>query len=580
MFDENEHIHPQNNDEGPRHIHRGIKRSEPDEVEVDSADFFSPEPPRPKAPPKPTPTPPSEPPKPPVPPRRQWEPLHPSEPAPADDKLPKGGMVLLVLQAVLSLAALVQLWRTQMLPVLYLVIITALLVLLWLLVRKCLASRSGAVVARVLSVLLCAALAVGCVWAQQGLTALDSMTSGLLTGAEANKITKEPFVVYLSGVDNRGELTEKARSDVNILAAVNPTTKQAALINTPRDYYVDLAGTDSKDKLTHAGLYGVETSMATLGNLYGVNVEHYLRINFAGFINIIDAIGGVDVYSDQAFTSVGSPGYYDPTTFAEGWNHLDGKSALAFARERHAFKTGDIQRGINQMKVIDAMANKLKSPALLMGFSKLMDAAADCFVTSLSQEQISALVRMQLGDLANWDIQSYTVTGSGAKSSKCYSAKGQSLYVMKPDENSVNEAKALIAAVLGGEDKLTGTSQTPEIFTPTADPNAGASIPEESPDSVIAEEPAESEVPAEEPPADSQPAEGDASGEPSASTEVPADGSEEAPADSTESPSFSMPTQEQVEQAASSLHQAASTVLDALFGSGGGDASSAENDAA
>ena len=584
MFDENKHTHPQNNDEGPRHIHRGIKRSEPDEVEVDSADFFSPEPPRPKAPPKPAPTPPSEPPKPPVPPRRQWEPLHPSEPAPADDKLPKGGMVLLVLQAILSLAALVQLWRTQMLPVLYLVIITALLVLLWLLVRKCLASRSGAVVARVLSVLLCAALAVGCVWAQQGLTALDSMTSGLLTGAEANKITKEPFVVYLSGVDNRGELTEKARSDVNILAVVNPTTKQAALINTPRDYYVDLAGTDSKDKLTHAGLYGVETSMATLGNLYGVDVEHYLRINFAGFINIIDAIGGVDVYSDQAFTSVGSPGYYDPTTFAEGWNHLDGKSALAFARERHAFKTGDIQRGINQMKVIDAMANKLKSPALLMGFSKLMDAAADCFVTSLSQEQISALVRMQLGDLANWDIQSYTVTGSGAKSTKCYSAKGQSLYVMKPDENSVNEAKALIAAVLGGEDKLTSTSQTPEktdVFTPTADPNAGASIPEESPDSVIAEEPAESEVPAEEAPADSQPpAEGDASGEPSASTEVPADGSEEAPADSTESPSFSMPTQEQVEQAASSLHQAASTVLDALFGSGSGDASSAENDAA
>lgn len=586
MFDENEHLHPQNNDEGPRHIHRGINRSEPDEVEVDSADFFSPEPPRPKAPPKSAPEAPSEPPKPPVPPRRQWEPLHPSEPAPADDKLPKGGMVLLVLQAILSLAALVQLWRTQMLPVLYLVIITALLVLLWLLVRKCLASRSGAVVARVLSVLLCAALAVGCVWAQQGLTALDSMTSGLLTGAEANKITKEPFVVYLSGVDNRGELTEKARSDVNILAVVNPTTKQAALINTPRDYYVDLAGTDSKDKLTHAGLYGVETSMATLGNLYGVDVEHYLRINFAGFINIIDAIGGVDVYSDQAFTSVGSPGYYDPTTFAEGWNHLDGKSALAFARERHAFKTGDIQRGINQMKVIDAVANKLKSPALLMGFSKLMDAAADCFVTSLSQEQISALVRMQLGDLANWDIQSYTVTGSGAKSTKCYSAKGQSLYVMKPDENSVNEAKALIAAVLGGEDKLTSTSQTPEktdVFTPTADPNAGASIPEESPDSVIAEEPAGSGVPAEEAPADSQPAEGDASGEPSASTEVPADSSEEAPAGSTESPSFSMPTQEQVEQveqAASSLHQAASTVLDALFGSGSGDASSAENDAA
>lgn len=587
MFDENEHTHPQNNDEGPRHIHRGIKRSEPDEVEVDSADFFSPEPPRPSRPasaPQPEAGLPPEPPKPPVPPHKQWEPLHPSEAAPSADKLPKGGMVLLGLQAVLSLAALVQLWRTQMLPVLYLVIITALLVLLWLLVRKCLASRTGAVVARVLSVMLCAALAVGCVWAQQGLTTLNNVTSGLLTGAEANKITKEPFVVYLSGVDNRGELTENARSDVNILAVVNPVTKQAALINTPRDYYVDLAGTESKDKLTHAGLYGVETSMATLGNLYGVDVDHYIRINFAGFISIIDAIGGVDVYSDQAFTSVGSPGYYDPTTFAEGWNHLDGKSALAFARERHAFKTGDIQRGINQMKVIDAMANKLKSPALLMSFSKLMDAAADCFVTSFSQEQISALVRMQLGDLASWDIQSYTVTGSGAKSSKCYSAKGQSLYVMKPDENSVNEAKALIAAVLGGEDKLTSTSQTPEkteVHTPTADPNAAASVPGESPDSVIVEEPAPSDVPTEGEAADGQPAEGSTSGEPNASTEVPAEGSEEAPADSTESPSFSMPTQEQVEQAASSLHQAASTVLDALFGSGtGGDSSSASSPAA
>ena len=587
MFDENEHTHPQNNDEGPRHIHRGTKRSEPDEVEVDSADFFSPEPPRPSRPasaPQPEAGLPPEPPKPPVPPHKQWEPLHPSEAAPSADKLPKGGMVLLGLQAVLSLAALVQLWRTQMLPVLYLVIITALLVLLWLLVRKCLASRTGAVVARVLSVMLCAALAVGCVWAQQGLTTLNNVTSGLLTGAEANKITKEPFVVYLSGVDNRGELTENARSDVNILAVVNPVTKQAALINTPRDYYVDLAGTESKDKLTHAGLYGVETSMATLGNLYGVDVDHYIRINFAGFISIIDAIGGVDVYSDQAFTSVGSPGYYDPTTFAEGWNHLDGKSALAFARERHAFKTGDIQRGINQMKVIDAMANKLKSPTLLMSFSKLMDAAADCFVTSFSQEQISALVRMQLGDLASWDIQSYTVTGSGAKSSKCYSAKGQSLYVMKPDENSVNEAKALIAAVLGGEDKLTSTSQTPEkteVHTPTADPNAAASVPEESPDSVIVEEPAPSDVPTEGEAADGQPAEGSTSGEPNASTEAPAEGSEEAPADSTESPSFSMPTQEQVEQAASSLHQAASTVLDALFGSGtGGDSSSASTPAA
>ena len=126
-----------------------------------------------------------------------------------------------------------QLWRTQMLPVLYLVILAALLALLWLLVKRCQEYNVPGKVARVFSVFLCAAMALGCFWAQQGLSALGSMTSGLLTGAEANKITKEPFVIYLSGVDTRGELTENARSDVNILAAVNPVTKRVALINTP-----------------------------------------------------------------------------------------------------------------------------------------------------------------------------------------------------------------------------------------------------------------------------------------------------------------------------------------------------------
>ena len=523
-----------------RHVHRGA-RNDPDKtVVVDSSAFFAPEtaqptpPPPAKKPPKKSSTPA------PQPPRRS---------SGNDYKPPKRGSVLLIVQAILSVAAFIQLCRTQMLPTLYLVIIAALLVLFWLLVKRCQEYKAPGTVSRVFSVFLCAMLAVGCVWAQQGLAALDNVTSGLISGAEANKITKEPFVLYLSGVDNRGELTEKARSDVNILAVVNPTTKRVALINTPRDYYVDLAGTDSKDKLTHAGLYGVETSMATLGNLYGIQVDHYIRIDFSGFISIIDAVGGVDVYSDQAFTSVGSPGYYDPTT---------------------------IQRGINQMKVIDAMANKLKSPTVLMSFSKLMDAVSNCFVTSLSQEQISALVRMQLGDLASWDIESCSVTGSSGKSSQCYSAKGQSLYVMKPDESSVSKAKELIASVLGGEGTVSDTQQAPEktdVHTPTADPNAAVSVPETPADSVIGEEPAESipeeEVPADEPPAETTP-EPPADGEQSASTEAPA---EEAPAESdsgdgsTEAPSISLPTQEQVEQAASSLHQAASTVLDALFGS-------------
>ena len=558
MLDENEHSRK----EDGRSLHRLLHKAEQQDatVVVDSAAFFSELPPEQSAPP----------------PRRPQQ-NTPRSTAGGENGAylpPKRGKILLTVQAILSVLVLVQLWRTQMLPVLYLVVLAALLALLWLLVKRCQEYKTAGTVSRVFSVVLCAAMAMGCVWAQQGLAALGNMTNGFLSNAEANKITKEPFVVYLSGVDTRGDLTDKARSDVNIIAAVNPVTKQVVLINTPRDYYVDLAGTNSKDKLTHAGLYGVQTSMDTLGNLYGVDVQHYIRINFAGFINIIDALGGVDVYSDQAFTSVGSPGYYDPTTFVEGWNHLDGKAALAFARERHAFKTGDVQRGINQMKVIDAMLNKIKSPALLMGFSKIMDSAADCFVTSLSQNQISALVRMQLSDFAEWNIERYTVTGTSGSSTKCYSAKGQKLYVMKPDEASVAKAKEMIAAVMGGEGTVSSTTQTPEktdVYTPTTDPDAAVSVPETPADSVIVEQPAESvpEQPAEQPAEQptEQPAETPA--EQPAATETPQPETTPAEGGSTETPAVSLPTQEQVEQAAGSLYSAASTVLDAILGAGG-----------
>ena len=565
MMDETDRSHEEHR--ALRHISRKADSEDAAPIEVDSSAFFS------ELPPEPPQTPPPQ--KPP----RSSTPVPPRPQPPVDGAVAapsKWGNILLIVQGILSVLALVQLWRTQMLPVLYLVILAALLALLWLLVKRCQEYNVPGKVARVFSVFLCAAMALGCIWAQQGLAALGSMTSGLLTGAEANKITKEPFVIYLSGVDTRGELTEKARSDVNILAAVNPVTKRVALINTPRDYYVDLAGTDSKDKLTHAGLYGVETSMATLGNLYGVNVDHYIRINFAGFINIIDALGGVDVYSDQAFTSVGSPGYYDPTTFVEGWNHLDGKAALAFARERHAFASGDIQRGINQMKVIDAMLNKIKSPALLMGFSKIMDAASDCFVTSFSQDQISALVRMQLSDFAEWDIESYTVTGTSSSSTKCYSAKGQKLYVMKPDDASVSKAKEMIASVLGGEGTVADTTQKPEktdVFTPTTSETAafGSVVPAESvPEEVPADSLPEETVPADQPadaeqPADTQPQE----------PEVPAEGETGSGDTAGEAPSISLPTQEEVEQAASSIYNAASSIWGAIQ-----DAASQQNDAA
>ena len=375
------------------------------------------------------------------------------------------GRILLPVQGILSAASLVQLWRTQMLPVLYLVILAALLFLLWLLVKRCQEYNVPGKVSRVFSVFLCACMALGCVWAQQGLTALDNMTNGLLTGAEANKITKEPFVIYLSGVDTRGELTEKARSDVNILAVVNPQTKQVALINTPRDYYVDLAGTNSKDKLTHAGLYGIDESMKVLGNLYGVQADYYVRVNFAGLVKIVDALGGVDIESDANFSCVpmetpdGNGDYtYQKYSFTKGINHVNGSQALAFARERKAFADGDNRRGQHQMTVIKAIVNKACSSAVLTKYQELLKAASDAFITNMPYADISSLVQMQLGDMADWNITTYAVSGEGS-TEYCY-ALGDKAWVMIKDSSKVNTAKNMIQQVINGEVPTTSSSDS------------------------------------------------------------------------------------------------------------------------
>ena len=225
------------------------------------------------------------------------------------------------------------------------------------------------------------------------------------------------------------------------------------------------------------------------------------------------------------------------------------------------------------MKVIDAMLNKIKSPALLMGFSKIMDAAADSFVTSFSQDQISALVRMQLSDFAEWDIESYTVTGTSSSSTKCYSAKGQKLYVMKPYVAGRSIGRVTLASVLGGVGSVAVTTQKPvktDVCTPTTDPNAAVSevpaesVPEEVPADSLPEETVPADQPAEQP-ADTQPQE----------PEAPAEGETGSGDTAGEAPSISLPTQEEVEQAASSIYNAASSIWGAIQ-----DAASQQNDAA
>ena len=268
------------------------------------------------------------------------------------------------------------------------------------------------------------------------------------------KVTKEPFTVYISGIDTYGEIATTSRSDVNILATVNPQTKQILLTSTPRDYYVEFPGVTNGqlDKLTHAGIYGVDCSMSTLEQLYGVNIDYYARVNFTSVINIVDALGGLNVYSEYAFTSI------DGHTFQQGYNEMDGETALAFVRERYNLDGGDNQRGKNQQAVITAMLQKVMSPAILTNYAGLLGSLDGSFETNMSMNDITELIKMQLDDGAQWDIISQNVVGSNSND-YCYSLHNTA-YVMVPDMESVNAAAAKIQQVLNGEEISAETEES------------------------------------------------------------------------------------------------------------------------
>lgn len=259
-------------------------------------------------------------------------------------------------------------------------------------------------------------------------------------------ITNTSFLVYIGGSDTRSSYLTKSRNDVNILAVVNPETKQVLLINTPRDYYVkNPAGNNNRDKLTHCGIYGVQNSAQALANLYGDRVDYYAQINFTGFETFIDAIDGVTVYSDVAFRT--NSGVY----ISKGENHLNGEEALAFARERYALSGGDTSRGENQMKVVRAVIQKLTSgTTIITRYADILSSLEGMFTTNMSMEEMSQLVKMQLSDMASWNIMTYSVGGYGDMEIT-YSAPGQELYVMWPDSDDVAHATELIDRLISGE---------------------------------------------------------------------------------------------------------------------------------
>ena len=256
-------------------------------------------------------------------------------------------------------------------------------------------------------------------------------------GQTADIDTSKPFAVYISGIDTYGGIATVSRSDVNMLAVVNPVQHKMLLVNTPRDYYVQLHGTKgTRDKLTHAGIYGIDMSRQTLEDLYGIPIGYYIRINFSSLVNIVDTIGGVDVYSERAFKS-----------FRQGHNHLDGKRALEFARERYSFAEGDRQRGRNQQLVIEAIVSKLTQPSVAVKYQSILRSLKGALQTDMSEATLVRLANAQLNDMRGWYVESISVDGT-SKMAPTYSMGSLPLYVMEPDPATVTAAKRQIAEYL------------------------------------------------------------------------------------------------------------------------------------
>lgn len=261
---------------------------------------------------------------------------------------------------------------------------------------------------------------------------------------------QKTFVLYLSGIDVYGDLKKVSRSDVNIMVVVNQTNRDILLVSTPRDYYVVLPGIsgDMKDKLTHAGIYGVDVSRKTLEALYDVEIDYYARVNFSSLIKIIDELGGLEVYCEQPF-SFGNGKIMEP-----GIHHFNGKETLIFCRERYQFEDGDFQRGKNQEAVVAAIIQKLISPEILLGDHKVFDHIRENLDMDVSREKLQELIGNELVAKEGWNITSVAAEGEIVRQ-ECYSVKGTALSVVEPDMKSVEEIKIKIQETLEGTLQIT-----------------------------------------------------------------------------------------------------------------------------
>ena len=264
-----------------------------------------------------------------------------------------------------------------------------------------------------------------------------SAVSGL-PEEERTAVTEQPFNVCVTGIDIWGEIDQVSRSDVNMIVTVNPSTRTVMLTSVPRDSYVILHSFGQYDKLTHSGVWGVDETVKTLEDWLDIDIDYYVRVNFSMLVDIVNAIGGIDVYSDYAFKSA-----IHDCSYKKGWNHLNGKQALYFARERKAFKDQDQQRIKNQQKVMKACLKKVTSSrVLLTNYTKLLDAVDDEMETDMSGKEMTSLVKMQLADMdKKWTIKTQSVRGDLTMKGTYTMGMGRDLLVSIPREKSVEKVK-------------------------------------------------------------------------------------------------------------------------------------------
>ena len=253
------------------------------------------------------------------------------------------------------------------------------------------------------------------------------------------------FNVLISGIDTYGDINITTRNDVNIIATINPNSNEILLTSIPRDYYVQLHGTTgNKDKLTHASYYGTDIVVKTIEDILETDINYYVKVNFSTVVELVDELGGIEVYADQYMTR-------SSCTFKKGYNKVNGRCALVFSRERYSYADGDKHRGRNQQEVIQAIFRKVSSGTTIISeYTNILQVLDKKFATNIDMNEAMNFLKYELNDLTNYKFLTNQLDGYGSMG-PTYSYPGQDLWIMIPYEESVKNAQNLIQETLNNK---------------------------------------------------------------------------------------------------------------------------------